>query len=206
MTDHSRKYIDTLLLRKRGDYGPLALFELDLDTWAVIWQQCLDNEDACRSILSEDPTWFNRGWGIDGRRPNPTYPTQQEALAEIVRALLSINADLNKDDLRQSLNRIYLTHAQIDLLTPLTDWEMSASYPREELPTPVAKVQSEPEGPFPWDDLTGEPKGLSLKMTPVLYAKMQWVCDNVPRMSMLKIVREGAEAEADRLIALHFKA
>jgi hypothetical protein len=201
----SRSYFDTLLIRKRGGYGPFGLFELAPDTWAVVWQQCLENESACRLILSEDPTWFNHEWGIDGRRPNPTYSTQQEALGEIIRALSALTADLEKDDVRQSLNRIYLAHAQIDLLTPLTDWEVSASYPREELPAPASKPIPALQGPFPWDDLTGEPKGLSLKMMPVLYAKMQWVCDNVPRMSMLKIVREGAEAEADRLIALHYK-
>ncbi len=59
---------------------------------------------------------------------------------------------------------------------------------------------------LPWEDLTGIiPKGLNLPMPPALYAKMLWLTNNVPKMSLQKIARAGAEAEADRLIALHYK-
>lgn len=58
----------------------------------------------------------------------------------------------------------------------------------------------------PWEDVTGvSSKGLNLPMSPALYAKMLWITNNVPKMSLQKIAKAGAEAEADRLIALHYK-
>lgn len=61
-------------------------------------------------------------------------------------------------------------------------------------------------GKLPWNDVTGLlPKGMNLPMSPTLYAKMLWITNNVPKMSLQKIARAGAEAEADRLIALHYK-
>lgn len=62
------------------------------------------------------------------------------------------------------------------------------------------------EIPEPWaefvdSDLTKK-RATSLIMSPTLYAKMQWVTNNVPKMSQQKLIHAGAEAEADRLIAL----
>lgn len=71
-----------------------------------------------------------------------------------------------------------------------------------EAPAPL-EIQS---SPGPWEDLTDVlPKGLNLPMSPALYAKMLWITNNVPKMSLQKIAKAGAEAEADRLIALYYK-
>jgi hypothetical protein len=34
--------------------------------------------------------------------------------------------------------------------------------------------------------------------------EVKWVTENVPKISLLGIARQGVEAEADRLIALHY--
>ena len=57
----------------------------------------------------------------------------------------------------------------------------------------------------PWELSTEQAKGLNFQPDSLLHAKMNWVCDNVPRMSRLRILRDGAMAECDRLIALHYK-
>lgn len=58
----------------------------------------------------------------------------------------------------------------------------------------------------PWEILDGVvPKGLNLPMSPALYAKMLWITNNVPKMSLQKIARMGAEMAADKLIAEHYK-
>jgi hypothetical protein len=131
MDTHSRSYHDTLLHRKRGDYGPLALFELDVETWAIVWQQCLADENACRLIISEDPNWFNHEWGLDGRRPNPTYKTQREAMGEVIRALQMMKAGLDQDDVKQSYYSAYISLAEYDLHRPLTDQPTNVQYLRE---------------------------------------------------------------------------
>ncbi len=61
------------------------------------------------------------------------------------------------------------------------------------------------EAKKPWEDLSAGAKGLNLPMSAELYAKMVWVCDNVPRMSLQKIAKQGAEELCDRLIAQHYK-
>lgn len=45
----------------------------------------------------------------------------------------------------------------------------------------------------------------SLIMSNTLRAKLLWVVDNVPKISQQKVMQAGAEAEADRLIALYHK-
>lgn len=58
----------------------------------------------------------------------------------------------------------------------------------------------------PWEDLTDPPTGLNFKPPADLHAKMNWVSKNVPGgISRLQILRDGAMAECDRLIALHYK-
>nr|WP_315256604.1 hypothetical protein [uncultured Duganella sp.] len=58
----------------------------------------------------------------------------------------------------------------------------------------------------PWENTTGlMPKALNLPMSPVLYAKMLWITNNVPKMSLQKIARMGAEMAADKIIAEHYK-
>lgn len=48
-------------------------------------------------------------------------------------------------------------------------------------------------------------KSASVDISPILNAKIQWVMDNVPKISQRKLIMAGAEVEADRLIALHYK-
>jgi hypothetical protein len=198
-------HLDDLLNRKRGAYGPWGLFHLDSGQWAVVWEECLDDEGACQLILYESSSWFNAEPGRDGRRPNPTYATQQDALVEIIRLLPY--AEVDAESAASSALQTYLAWAHADLLKPLLAWQMSASYPHDLTPAApeTATPPTAPVGPFPWDTAIGEPKGVSPKFSPVLYAKMKWLCDNVPRMSMLRITRDGAEAEANRLVALYYK-
>ena len=238
-------YLDELLEYKRGDYGPLALFELDSTTWAVVPQNCLENEESCRRILLKDPHWFNSDWGTDGRRPNPTYESQHAALHEIIRLLAVDMANRVADASRRKLFLLYMANAEADLQVPLTDWEVSASFPRDVSVTcgiklsntgeVIARAPSEvrsaastgtvmessqavAQKPFPadapqaaevnrrpWEDLSRGAKGLNLPMSPELYAKMVWCTDNIPKMSLQKLARMGAEKMADELIAKHYK-
>lgn len=109
-----RTYLQTLLHRKRGTYGPLWLFELAPATWAIVWDEWLEDDETCRLILQEDPKWFNRDWGRDGRRPNPTYKTSQEALDEIIRSLQAMKADLSDEHVEQSRYSTYIKLALQD--------------------------------------------------------------------------------------------
>lgn len=67
---------------------------------------------------------------------------------------------------------------------------------------------SAPEPPEPkmkpWEDLSRGAKGLNLPMSAELYAKMLWCTENIPKMSLQKLARLGAEKLADELIAQHF--
>lgn len=109
-----RTYLQTLLHRKRGTYGPLWLFELEPATWAIVWDEWLEDDEACRLILQEDPRWFNRDWGRDGRRPNPTYKTSREALDEIIRSLQAMKAELSDEHVEQSRYSTYIALAEQD--------------------------------------------------------------------------------------------
>lgn len=71
--------------------------------------------------------------------------------------------------------------------------------------TPPAADPQAAEVKKPWEDLSRGAKGLNLPMSAELYAKMAWCTENVPKMSLQKLARQGAEAEADRLIALYYK-
>jgi hypothetical protein len=110
-----RTYLNTLLHRKRGAYGPLWIFELDPETWAVVWRGWLEDEATCHLILSENPAWFNRDWGMDGRRPNPTYRTQHAALEEVIRSLRAMMDGLKDDDAEQRQYAVYISDAEHDL-------------------------------------------------------------------------------------------
>lgn len=75
-------------------------------------------------------------------------------------------------------------------------------------PAKSADVEETPQSTreFPWSNLEG------LKKTNLLYeiptdivAKMNWVIDNVPRMSRQRIVRDAVAAELDRLVDLYYK-
>lgn len=60
-------------------------------------------------------------------------------------------------------------------------------------------------GQKPWELASGNPTAINFRPDMPLHAKMEWVCENVPRMSRLRILRDGAMAECDRLIELHYK-
>ena len=90
-------------------------------------------------------------------------------------------------------------------MTPLTHWKDSATYPRQSVMVQSEDFRTTSSGPFPWDDLSAGGKGINLQTSVEQYAKMKWVTENVPKMSLLKIARQGVEAETNRLIALHYK-
>lgn len=73
----------------------------------------------------------------------------------------------------------------------------------ESLPAPALQA-AEPRAK-PWEDLSHGSKGLNLPMSAELYAKMRWCNENVPKMSLQKLARMGAEKLADELIAKHYK-
>ena len=52
----------------------------------------------------------------------------------------------------------------------------------------------------PWENSTDAPKGLNFRPDAPLHAKINWVCDNVPKMSRLRILREGTELLCNQLI------
>ena len=231
-----RTYLNTLLHRKRGEYGPLWLFELDDEVWAIVWNGWLEDEDICYAILSEDAQLFNRQWGRDGRRPNPTYRTRCTALEEIIRSLRTMKADSKSDDAEQRKYALYISVAEHDLHQALIDQEadevpagelkvqMRAYIPAPlecagtapasepvQAPAESAKVVPAPSVHAaaatrkPWENPTDTPKGLNFQPPADLHAKMNWICDNVPKMSRLRILREGAELLCDQLIAKHYR-
>jgi hypothetical protein len=179
---------------KRGTYGPLGLLKLMSGRWAVVWWDSVRDEEACQRVLAEDPTWFNESVGDFGRPPNPTYPTQLEALEEIIRLLIS--------PALSAWAPAAVPMAEEDMLTPLDHFSQSASY----VPECGGEGDHDAAGGRrkPWEDVSERGKGVSIQTSPELYAKMKWITENVPKMSFQRIVRQGAEAEADRLIAEHY--
>ena len=76
----------------------------------------------------------------------------------------------------------------------------------EKTAPPAGKEGAAPEKPFPWEDLSGiSETNLLYKIPPEVVAKMDWVCNNVPKMNKQRIVRDGVLAELNRLIDLHYK-
>lgn len=232
-----RTYLQTLLYRKRGTYGPLWLFELDPNTWAIVWDEWLENEETCRLILQEDPKWFNRDWGPDGRRPNPTYKNSREALDEIIRSLQAMKADLGDEHVEHSRYATYIALAEQDrgrvlsgdisdevdepatfqeampslvvpggLAAPMALQQVAVVPAASELektsPAPVAAASGVKQ---PWEVASSDPTAINFKPEPSLHAKMEWVCNNVPKMSRLKILREGAALLCDQLIEKYYR-
>ena len=82
--------------------------------------------------------------------------------------------------------------------------------PEAQSPKTVAKPAPEAAGTAaggqkPWELVSGNPTAINFRPDMSLHAKMSWVCDNIPKMSRLRILRDGAMAECDRLIKLHYK-
>lgn len=232
MNTESRSFHDTLLHCKRGEYGPLWLFELDPETWAIVWSGSLEDEAICHLILAEDPGWFNRAWSQDGRRPNPTYKTQAAALEEVIRSLRTMKADLRPDDEGERTFAASISRAEQDLHKALTEVraiEVTARGVSVQKPMPVHQATEPhvemPEGLIrdgrvegslppiaqtaevkkPWEELNEKPTSVNFMPDASLHAKMQWVCDNVPKMSRLRLVREAVDMYCDQLIAKRYK-
>lgn len=77
------------------------------------------------------------------------------------------------------------------------------------LPAGVSEVtpqrRKEDQADTPWSDLTGVmPKGLNLRLDPELYTQMVWLTNNVPKMSLQKIVMAGLRAEVERMLDQHY--
>lgn len=82
-------------------------------------------------------------------------------------------------------------------------------------PQPVETAQppaAEPETPpapvvakKPWEENTSNSTKILFHPEASLHAKMDWICNNVPKMSRLRLTREGTEMLCDMLIAKHFK-
>jgi hypothetical protein len=230
-----RTYLNTLLHRKRGAYGPLWIFELDPETWAIVWSGWLEDEVTCHLILSEDPEWFKRDWGMDGRRPNPTYKTQRAALEEVIRSLQIMKVDLQVNEAENRKYALYISDAEHDLRRVLMSQqgdepqanEVTVQEPeniraasealggaRAVAPTayladaekaPPAPATQAAEGKRPWEVASCDPTAVNFRPELSLHAKMEWVCNNVPKMSRLRILREGAELLCDQLIATHYR-
>lgn len=228
-----RTYLNTLLHRKRGAYGPLWVFELDRETWAIVWSGWLEDEATCRLILSEDPEWFKRDWGMDGRRPNPTYKTQRAALEEVIRSLQIMKIDLQNHEAENRKYALYISDAEHDLHRVLMSQQGDEPQASEVTVQEPEHIQAAPEGlggagavlpaqvsakveqsllapaqraVEPWEQYMEEPKGLNFKPDMTLHAKMTWVCNHIPRMSRLRILRDGATMLCDQLITTHDRA
>ncbi|ABO60594.1 hypothetical protein LA345_38905 (plasmid) [Burkholderia vietnamiensis] len=58
----------------------------------------------------------------------------------------------------------------------------------------------------PWDEyLPTEAKGFTTKFDPELHAKLVWITENVPKMSIQKIVKAAVAEFADKTIAERYK-
>ena len=76
---------------------------------------------------------------------------------------------------------------------------------------PIAEVERTAPAPAPaavaaqkpWEVASGDPTAINFRPDMSLHAKMEWVCDNVPKMSRLRILREGAELRCNMLIEKH---
>lgn len=227
-----RTYFETLLHRKQGEYGPLWLFELDSGAWAIVWEECLDDEDACRLVLSEDPNWFNSEWTKDGRRPNPMYGTPCQALEEIIRSLQGMKEAFDEGDVKRSHYSAYVALAEYHLHTLVAETHSSQVHADEppipevdapdqpleaEILVEVTQSLAEPEKTHtalathsakstkPWEVCDTEPTASNFRPDLPLHSKMEWVCNNVPKMSRLRILREGAGLLCNQLIEKHYK-
>lgn len=99
---------------------------------------------------------------------------------------------------------------QVDLFKGPDDSLEAPSRPVAHSPRAAAKAPPEAAGAAtgglkPWELDSGDPTAINFRPDMSLHAKMNWVCDNVPKMSRLRILRDGAMAECDRLIELHYK-
>jgi hypothetical protein len=72
--------------------------------------------------------------------------------------------------------------------------------PAAETPVPDAEPVKKP-----WEVASGDPTAVNFRPDSHLHAKMEWVCENVPKMSRLRILREGAELLCNTLIEKYYR-
>lgn len=123
----------------------------------------------------------------------------------LIGAHMTLPKPKNAEEFLDALTAMIVAYNQSpgedDLQDPQQEAEAVSAHNAESGTTALPEDQR-----APWEDIEGVmPKALSLPMSPALYAKMLWITNNVPKMSLQKIAKAGAEAEADRLIALHYK-
>lgn len=81
-----------------------------------------------------------------------------------------------------------------------------AAEPVKAAPAPAPAVETPPApAKKPWEVCDTAPTGLNFKPEADLHAKMEWVCDNVPKMNRSRILRDGAMLLCDQLIAKYGK-
>lgn len=93
----------------------------------------------------------------------------------------------------------------IDNGVPGTPECMATQLPSMAAATPPEAAGAALEGKAPWEQASGDPTAINFRPDMPLHAKMEWVCENVPRMSRLRILREGAALLCDQLIAKHYR-
>lgn len=77
-----------------------------------------------------------------------------------------------------------------------------AAEPEKTAPAPAPAAVATKK---PWEVASGDPTAINFRPDMSLHAKMEWVCDNVPKMSRLRILREGAELLCNMLIEKHYR-
>jgi len=73
------------------------------------------------------------------------------------------------------------------------------------LKSPSEAAGTAGKGKKPWGIASGDPTAVNFRPDIELHAKMEWVCENVPKMSRLRILREGADLRCEQLIAKHYR-
>lgn len=100
---------------------------------------------------------------------------------------------------------------QVDLFR--VDDSPTGAPARPEVQSPSVVAEALPEsagaaagGQKPWEVASGDPTAINFRPDMSLHAKMEWVCENVPRMSRLRILREGATLLCNQLIDKHYRS
>lgn len=84
---------------------------------------------------------------MGGRRPNPTYTAQRDALDEVIRSLRSMKADLTDDEAEQRRYSVYISDAEHDLYRVLASQQSSESHARELTAQAPESALALPEAP-----------------------------------------------------------
>ena len=99
---------------------------------------------------------------------------------------------------------------QVDMFRAADSSLGAPERPEAQSPSTAAKALPEAAGAVikgqkPWELASGDPTAINFRPDMSLHAKMEWVCDNVPKMSRLRILREGAELRCNMLIEKHYR-